>query len=50
MKFHFISRDYEEIRRLKWAYVAKGVIVAILILLAIAFAVALYTAGNAGGE
>ncbi len=50
LKFHFISRDYVEIRKLKWAYIVKGVIVAILILLAIAFAVALFTAGNVGGE
>ena len=49
-KFHFISRDYEEIRTLRCAYIVKGVIVAVLILLAVAFAVALYTAGNTGGE
>ncbi|KAM5531010.1 hypothetical protein V8D89_015337 [Ganoderma adspersum] len=47
-EFHFISRDYEEIRTLKCAYIVKGVIVAVLVLLAIAFAVTLYTAGNAG--
>ncbi|PIL35690.1 hypothetical protein GSI_02420 [Ganoderma sinense ZZ0214-1] len=47
-EFHFISRDFEEIRRLRYAYIVKGVIVAVLILLAIAFTVALYTASNAG--
>lgn len=39
-----------ELRRLKFAYIMKGVIATILILLAIAFAIALYQAEAVGGK
>ena len=42
---YFIS----EVDKLKLAYIVKGTIAAILILLAIAFAVALYQSNNTGG-
>ena len=38
-----------EVRKLKTAYMVKGLIALILILLAIAFAVALYRSNNIGG-
>ena len=38
-----------EVRKLKFAYMVKGIIAAILILLAIAFAIALYRSNNTGG-
>ncbi|KAL6302359.1 Frag1/DRAM/Sfk1 family-domain-containing protein [Sparassis latifolia] len=47
-EFRWISHDFVEIRKLKRAYIAKGVIAVALIILAIAFAVALYHAPNAG--
>lgn len=39
-----------EIRKLKIAYIMKGIIAGLLILLAIAFAVALYKAPDVGGK
>ena len=38
-----------ELPRLKTAYIVKGIIATILIVLAIAFAICLYVAENAGG-
>ncbi|KAI0077034.1 hypothetical protein K474DRAFT_1662112 [Panus rudis PR-1116 ss-1] len=48
IEYRWISKDFGEIRKLKLAYVMKGVIAGILILLAIAFAIALYQATDVG--
>ena len=49
LQFRWISHDFVEIRKLKMAYIAKGIFAGILIILAIAFAILLYTANDAGG-
>lgn len=48
IEFRWISKDFVEIRRLKIAYLAKALIAGLLILLAIAFAIALYQSTNVG--
>jgi hypothetical protein len=48
-QFRWISKDFIYVRTLKIAYIAKAIIATILIVLAIAFAVALYTSNNTGG-
>ncbi|KAH9949962.1 Frag1/DRAM/Sfk1 family-domain-containing protein [Amylocystis lapponica] len=48
LEYRWISHDFVEIRKLKRAYIAKGVIAILLILCAIAFAIALYQAPNVG--
>lgn len=49
VEYRWISHDFVELRKLKRAYVVKGAIAAALILLAIAFAIALYRSTNTGG-
>ncbi len=49
-QYRWISRDFVEIRKLHASYLAKGIIAGILILLAIVFAVLLFTATDAGGK
>jgi len=41
-EFRWISKDFQEVRKLKQAYIAKAIIATTLVLLAIGFAVALY--------
>ncbi|RPD59993.1 hypothetical protein L226DRAFT_463244 [Lentinus tigrinus ALCF2SS1-7] len=48
VEYHWISRDFDEVRKLRAAYIAKGVIAGILILLAIVFAALLFTITDAG--
>ncbi|TFK94035.1 hypothetical protein K466DRAFT_510385 [Polyporus arcularius HHB13444] len=48
VEYRWISRDFAEVRKLHASYLAKGIIAGILILLAIAFAVLLFTATDAG--
>jgi len=48
LEYRWISHDFVEIRKLKTAYIMKGIIASILILCAIAFAITLYLAPNAG--
>ncbi|KAF8183932.1 Frag1/DRAM/Sfk1 [Pholiota molesta] len=48
-EYRWISKDFREIKKLKAAYIAKGIIAATLILLAIVFAVTLYEAPDVGG-
>ncbi|KAI0749424.1 Frag1/DRAM/Sfk1 family-domain-containing protein [Daedaleopsis nitida] len=48
LEFRWISKDFIEVRKLKAAYIAKGIIACILILLAIAFAVLLFEVPDAG--
>ncbi|OCH94402.1 hypothetical protein OBBRIDRAFT_722884 [Obba rivulosa] len=47
-EYRWISHDFTEIRKLRFAYIMKGSIAGILILCAIAFAITLYTAPNVG--
>lgn len=48
IEYRWISKDFEELRKLKFAYILKGTIAAILILCAIAFAIALFNATDVG--
>ncbi|KAG5652768.1 hypothetical protein H0H81_003706 [Sphagnurus paluster] len=48
IEFRWISKDFRDVRKLKIAYIAKAIIATILILLAIAFAVALFRNNNVG--
>ncbi|KAI0649435.1 Frag1/DRAM/Sfk1 family-domain-containing protein [Trametes meyenii] len=48
VEYRWISHDFVEIRKLKIAYVAKGIIAGILIVLAIAFAITLFQATDPG--
>jgi hypothetical protein len=50
LQFRWLSRDFVYARQLKISYITKAIIVGILIVLAIAFAITLYTAKDAGGE
>ncbi|TBU32639.1 Frag1/DRAM/Sfk1 family-domain-containing protein [Dichomitus squalens] len=49
LEFRWISHDFVEIRKLKAAYITKGVIAGLLIILAIVFAVTLFEAVDVGG-
>ncbi|KDQ57226.1 hypothetical protein JAAARDRAFT_288911 [Jaapia argillacea MUCL 33604] len=46
LEFRFISKDFQHLRALKYAYIAKGLIATTLIILAIAFGAALYSNRN----
>ncbi|KAI0671428.1 Frag1/DRAM/Sfk1 family-domain-containing protein [Trametes maxima] len=48
VEYRWISHDFVEIRKLKIAYIAKGIIAAILIILAVAFAITLFQATDPG--
>jgi len=48
IEYRWISKDFRYLRQLRTAYVAKGVIAGILVILAVAFAVTLFTAPNVG--
>ncbi|KAF9468163.1 Frag1/DRAM/Sfk1 [Collybia nuda] len=48
IEHRWISKDFVYFRKLRIAYIAKAIIATVLILLAIAFAVALYTSPNTG--
>jgi hypothetical protein len=50
IEYRWISKDFHYLRQLRTAYIAKGIIVSILVVLAIAFGAALFTqkAFNAG--
>ena len=42
LQFRWISKDFQEIRKLKYAYIAKALIVTNLIFLSVGFATAMY--------
>src|ERR1700683_3176155 len=46
----WISKDFEEVRKPKQAYIAKAIITTILVLLAIGFAVTLYDGSKHDNE
>ncbi|KAI0926001.1 hypothetical protein AcW1_008289 [Taiwanofungus camphoratus] len=48
IEYRWISHDFVEIRKLKIAYIVKGIIASTLIILAIVFAITLYTTANVG--
>lgn len=48
IEYRWISENFRELRKLKIAYIAKAVITTILVLMAIAFAVALYKSTDTG--
>ncbi|KIM84311.1 hypothetical protein PILCRDRAFT_818651 [Piloderma croceum F 1598] len=50
LEFRWISKDFEEVRKLKQAYIAKAIIAGALILLAIGFAIALYDGSRHNNE
>jgi len=50
LEFRWISHDFVEVRKLKRAYILKGVIASLLILLAVGFAVALNTGSKHNDE
>lgn len=49
LEHRWLARDYPDIYRLRRAYLAKAVIGAVLIVLAVAFGITLYYAGDVGG-
>jgi len=48
-QYKWLSRDYAEVRKLRQVYVVKGVIATTLIVLAVAFTIAMYTDPDVGG-
>ena len=48
VEYRWINKDYDGQRKLRIAYIAKGIIAVILIILAIVFAITLYTTANVG--
>lgn len=50
MQYRWISKGYRDYRRVRIAYRIKAVFATVILILAIAFAVALYRAKDAGGE
>ena len=49
IKLRWISKNYVDISKLRRAYLTKAIVAGILILLAIAFAIALYQNTDVGG-
>ncbi|EKM58228.1 uncharacterized protein PHACADRAFT_252400 [Phanerochaete carnosa HHB-10118-sp] len=47
-EYRWLSKDFVELRKLRNAYIVKGIIAGILIVLAVVFAITLYTAVNVG--
>jgi hypothetical protein len=50
LQFRWISKDFEDVRKLKQAYIAKALIAIALIFLAIGFAIALYVGSRHDNE
>ncbi|KAJ7625449.1 Frag1/DRAM/Sfk1 [Mycena rosella] len=48
IEYRWLSKDFRYLRQLRIAYVAKGAIAGILVVLAVAFGIALFKAPNAG--
>ena len=48
VEYRWINKDYDGQRELRIAYIAKGLIAFILIVLAVVFAITLYTTANVG--
>lgn len=49
-QYKWLSKDYRDVRKLRYAYIAKGIIATILIVLALAFVIGMYTNVNVGGQ
>ena len=50
LQYRWLSKDYPDTGRLRLAYKVKGTIAILLILLSIGFGVAMYRAGDVGGQ
>ncbi|KAJ7086134.1 Frag1/DRAM/Sfk1 family-domain-containing protein [Mycena belliarum] len=46
--YRWLAKDYRDVRHLRTAYIAKGAIAGVLVLLAVAFGIALFRAPSAG--
>ncbi|KAF8920232.1 Frag1/DRAM/Sfk1 [Mucidula mucida] len=49
IEYRWLSKDYRFVRELRHAYIAKAVIATVLVVLAIAFGIALYKSTDVGG-
>ncbi|KAJ7086121.1 Frag1/DRAM/Sfk1 [Mycena belliarum] len=47
-EYRWLAKDYRDVRHLRTAYIAKGAIAGVLVLLAVAFGIALFRAPSAG--
>jgi hypothetical protein len=50
LQYRWLSKDYPDTDRLRLAYKVKGTIALVLIILSIAFGVAMYKANDVGGQ
>ncbi|KAH9838588.1 Frag1/DRAM/Sfk1 family-domain-containing protein [Rhodofomes roseus] len=48
VEYRWINKDYDGQRKLRIAYIAKGIIASLLIILAVVFAITLYTTADVG--
>jgi len=48
VEYKWLSRDYEDAQKLRYAYIAKAILATSLIVLAVAFAIGMYTDVNVG--
>ncbi|KAJ7284586.1 Frag1/DRAM/Sfk1 [Mycena rebaudengoi] len=48
IEYRWLSKDYNFVRKLRTAYVAKGIIAGILVILGVAFGITLFAAPNVG--
>ena len=49
-QYRWLHKDYEDVQKLRYAYIAKAIIATALIVLAFAFAIGLYTNVDVGGQ
>lgn len=50
LQYKWLSRDYEDVRKLQFAYILKAIIVAALFVFSVVFAVTIFTDSNVGGQ
>jgi len=48
-QYKWLSRNYADVRKLRQAYIAKGIIATILIVFSVAFTIGMYTDADVGG-
>lgn len=49
-QYIWLSRDYEDVQKLRYAYIAKAIIATTLIVLAFGFVIGMYTNVDVGGQ
>lgn len=49
-QYRWLSRDYEDVQKLRYAYISKAIIATALIFLAFAFAIGIYTNVDVGSQ